>query len=143
MSIMPRVACSVRNMDADEKHNEEHNALPPPPLFQDAARHLFDVIAERLHSNKSYEEYTIYYNLWARYDMRDAPLSDVMERFITNSTCHITLRRFLHTKGCTYTPDIMKMYSNWVQHRIFENANRWQRMQQFWETYEFVLSRAS
>ena len=141
MSIMPRVACSVRNMDADEEHNAFANA--PPPLFQDAARHLFDVIAERLHSHVSYEEYTIYYNLWGRYHMQDVPLSDVMEQFITGSTRHITLRRFLRVKGCTYTPDIMKMYSNWVQHHIFENANRWQRMEQFWEAYEFLLPRAS
>jgi hypothetical protein len=145
MSIMPRTACSVRNadfeaVDFDAADFDEH-VEAPAPLFQDGARHLFDVISERLHSHVSYEEYNNYYNLWARYHMRDIPISDIMERFITHSTRHITLRRFLHAKGCPYTPDIMKMYTNWLQHRIFENTNRWQRMEQFWEEYEFLLPR--
>jgi hypothetical protein len=71
--------------------------------------------------------------------MGNVPLSDMMETFITNSTRHITLRRFLHAHGCPYTPDIMKMYTNWLQNRVFENTSRWQRMTQFWEEYQILL----
>ena len=146
MSIMPRIACSVRNADYEGADFEDPQSFyqieAPPPLFQNEARYLFDVIAERLHSNISYEEYIQFYNQWGRYHMRDIPLSDTMELFITNSTRHITLRRFLNFHNCSYTPDIMKMYTNWLQHRVFEiGTNRWQRMIQFWEEYQCILPR--